>query len=78
METNPKSGMTLEEMQKFIRNHFEEFVNRKNLEIADVNFVLEFIDHGADVPPGTAPGPAGAKQYVGGAYKRFPHIHVEI
>jgi predicted ester cyclase len=36
------------------------------------------MDHGADVPPGTPPGPAGAKQYVGGAYKRFPDIHVEI
>jgi predicted ester cyclase len=24
------------------------------------------------------PGPAGAKQYVGGAYKRFPDIHVDI
>jgi predicted ester cyclase len=36
------------------------------------------VDHGADVPPGTPPGPAGAKQYVGGAYKRFPDIHVDI
>jgi hypothetical protein len=33
---------------------------------------------GADVPPGMPPGPAGAKQYVGGAYKKFPDIHVEI
>jgi predicted ester cyclase len=78
MEANPKIGMTLEEMKKFIRNHFEEFVNRKNLEIADVNFAPDFLDHGADVPPGTPAGPAGAKQYVGGAYKRFPDIHVEI
>jgi hypothetical protein len=39
-------------------------VNRKNL----------FVDHKADVPP----GPEGAMQYVGGAYKRFPDIHVEI
>jgi predicted SnoaL-like aldol condensation-catalyzing enzyme len=32
----------------------------------------------ADVPPGTALGPAGAKQYVGGAYKRVPDIRVQI
>lgn len=75
---NPKTGMTLEEMKAFVRNHFEEFVNRKNLEIADINFAPEFQDHGADVPPGTPAGPAGAKQYVGGAYKKFPTLHVEI
>jgi len=75
---NPKTEMTLPEMKAFVRNHFEEFVNRKNLAIADVNFASEFQDHGADVPPGLAPGPAGAKQYVGGAYKRFPDIHVDI
>ena len=75
---NPKTGMGHEEMKAFIRNHFEEFVNRQNLGIADVNFAASFVDRGADVPPGTPPGPAGAKQYVGGAYKRFPDIHVEI
>jgi predicted SnoaL-like aldol condensation-catalyzing enzyme len=75
---NPKTGMTYLEMKEFVRNHFEEFVNRKNLNIADVNFAPEFVDHGADVPPGLATGPAGAKQYVGGAYKKFPDIRVEI
>jgi predicted ester cyclase len=70
---NPKTGMTHAEMREFVRNHFEEFVNRKNL-----NFAPEFVDHGTDVPPGTPAGPAGAIQYVGGAYKKFPDIHVEI
>lgn len=75
---NSKTGMTHEEMKQFVRDHFEEFVNRKNLAVADVNFAVSFVDHGADVPPGTRPGRAGAKQYVGGAYKRFPDIHVQI
>jgi len=75
---NTKTGMTNEEMKQFIRNHFEEFVNKKNLAIADVNFAPSFVDHGTDVPLGTPPGPAGAKQYVGGAYKRFPDIHVQV
>jgi predicted SnoaL-like aldol condensation-catalyzing enzyme len=75
---NPITGMTHSEMCKFVRNHFEEFVNRKNLEIGEVNFAPEFVDHGADVPPGLPPGPAGAMQYVGGAYKKFPDIRVEI
>ena len=39
-------------------------MNRKNL----------FVDHKADVPLGSE----GAMQFVGGAYKKFPDIHVEI
>ncbi len=77
-QLNPKTGMTFAEVKEFVRKHFEEFVNRKNLDIADVNFAPEFEDHGSDVPPGMPPGPAGAKAYVGGAYKKFPDIHVEI
>jgi predicted ester cyclase len=75
---NPKTGMTHEEGREFIRNHFEEFVNRKNVQIGNVNFAQDFVDHGADVPPGTPPGPAGAIQYVSGALKRFPDLHVRI
>jgi predicted SnoaL-like aldol condensation-catalyzing enzyme len=75
---NPKTGMTLTEMKNFVRNHFEEFVNRQNLEIGNVNFASGFVDHGADVPPGIPPGPAGAIRYVGGALQRFPDMYVEI
>lgn len=72
------SGMTLDEMKQFVRNHFEQFVNRKNIAIGDVNFARNFVDHGADVPPGLPPGPEGAKQYVSGALKRVPDLHVNI
>jgi hypothetical protein len=48
-----KTGMSLEEIKSFMRNHFEEFVNRKNIAIGDVNFASDFVDHAADVPPGT-------------------------
>ena len=74
----PVKIMSLDEMKEFIRNHFEEFVNRQNLDIADVNFASDFVDHGADVPPGTPPGPAGAKQYVGSALKQVPDLKVTI
>ena len=40
---NPKTGMTHGEMREFVRNHFEEFVNRKNLDIGNVNFAPEFV-----------------------------------
>jgi predicted SnoaL-like aldol condensation-catalyzing enzyme len=75
---NPKTGMTLAEMKEFIRNHFEEFVNRKNLEIGEVNFAPGFVDHGADVPPGLETGPEGAIQYVGAALKKVPDLRVSI
>jgi predicted ester cyclase len=75
---NPKTGFGLQEMKDFVRKHFDDFVNKKMLDVADVNFAAEFVDHGSDVPPGLAAGPAGAKQYVGGAYKKFPDIRVEI
>jgi len=75
---NPKTGMTHEEMREFVRSHFEEFVNRKNLDIGNVNFAPEFMDRGTDVPPGMPPGPEGAITYVGGALKKFPDMRVEI
>jgi predicted SnoaL-like aldol condensation-catalyzing enzyme len=75
---NPKTGMTHDEMREFVRNHFEEFVNRKNLEIGKVNFAPEFVDRGTDVPPGMPPGPEGAITYVGGALKKFPDMQVDI
>jgi predicted SnoaL-like aldol condensation-catalyzing enzyme len=75
---NPKTGMTHVEMKKFIRDHFEEFVNRKNVRIGEVNFAPGFVDHGADVPPGLPPGPVGAMQYVSAALKKVPDLHVNI
>jgi hypothetical protein len=75
---NRKTAMTHPEAKESIRNHFQEFVNRKNLNIGNVNFAADFVDHGADVPPGMPPGPAGAIQYVSGALKRFPDLRVQI
>ena len=75
---NPKTDMTQAEMKEFIRNHFEEFVNRKNLRIGEVNFAPGFVDHGADVPAGLPPGPAGAMQYVDAALKKVPDLRVAI
>jgi predicted SnoaL-like aldol condensation-catalyzing enzyme len=75
---NPETGMSHTEMKEFIRNHFEEFVNRKNLRIGEVNFAPSFVDHGADVPPGLPPGPEGAIQYVGAALKKVPDLRVTI
>ena len=45
---NPKADMTHAEMKEFIRHHFEEFVNRKNLRVGELNFAPGFVDHGAE------------------------------
>jgi predicted ester cyclase len=46
--------------------------------IGKFNFASEFVDHGANVPPGTPPGSSGAMQYVPGALKKFPDLQTRI
>jgi predicted SnoaL-like aldol condensation-catalyzing enzyme len=75
---NAKTGLTHTQSREFIRNHFEEFVNRRNVQIGSVNLAPDFVDHGADVPPGLPAGPAGAIQYVSAALTKFPDLHVRI
>lgn len=70
--------ISIEEAKTFVRRHFEDFVNRKDLSAADRNFSADYREHGTDVPPGLPPGPAGPKQYLAGAFQRFPDIHVTI
>ena len=53
-------------------------MNRKNVHIGDVNFAPAFVDHGADVPAGMPPGPAGAIQCIAAALKKVPDRHVSI
>jgi predicted ester cyclase len=75
---NPKTGMTRSEAREFVRNHFEGFVNRKNVGIGRVTFAPGFVDHGADLPSGVPPGPLGAMEYVSRALERFPGLHVTL
>ena len=56
--------MSAEANKQFVRNHFEEFVNRKNLDIADKNFAPEYQEHGSDAPSDCPAGPAGPKRYL--------------
>jgi predicted SnoaL-like aldol condensation-catalyzing enzyme len=70
--------MSIEENKTFVRRHFEEFVNQKNLEIADRNFASDYREHGTDAPAGTDPGPNGPKTYLAAAFKRYPDLRVTI
>ena len=75
---NPKTGMTHIEMKQFVRDHFEEFINGKNIDIADVNLAPEYVERGSDLPPGCAPNRSGTKEYVAGSHRKYPDLHVEI
>ena len=78
LQADVDTGFGHEEMKAFIRQHFEDFVNKKDLAAADRNFALDFVDHGDDVPPGLPPGPTGAKAYLARAFQLYPDIHVVI
>ena len=69
-------GLTLEEMKLFVRNHFEDFVNRKKSEVALKNFSEDFLDH--DEPGGVAVGALAAKTMMEGAYQKWPDLHVTV
>ena len=66
----------LTQNKAFIRDHFEEFVNRKNAAIAYRNFAPDFVDQ--DEPGGEAIGPEAAKQMMEAAYRRWPDLHVTV
>ena len=67
---------TLEQNKAFIRQHFEEFVNRKNAAIAYQNFAPDFLDH--DEPDGESVGPESAKQMIAAVCAQYPHLHVMV
>jgi predicted ester cyclase len=69
-------GLTPEEMKTFVRNHFEDFVNRKKSEVALQNFSEDFLDH--DEPGGVAVGAQAAKTMMEGAYQKWPDLHITV
>jgi predicted ester cyclase len=69
-------GLNLEEMKAFVRQHFEDFVNRKMPEVALRNFSEDFLDH--DEAGGVAVGPRAAMRMMNRAYERWPDLHVTI
>ncbi len=66
----------LEANKQFVRDHFEEFVNRKNSAVAYRNLAPDFVDH--DEPYGESTGPEVAKRMMDGMYAKYPDLHVTI
>ncbi len=60
---------------RLVRDHFEAFVNRKDLAAIDRNLAADFIDH--DGPAGQTTRDAD-RAMMAGMHALFPDLHVDI
>ena len=70
------TDLTPVQMKQRVRDHFEEFVNRRNAGVIHTNMTPDFHDH--DGPGGKPTGVAGDEQMMLAVYKAMPDIHLTI
>jgi predicted ester cyclase len=70
------TNLTPDQMKKFVRDHFEEFVNKKNAAVIHKNMTPDFHDH--DGPGGKPTGVDGDEQMMLGMYKAMPDLRLTI
>jgi hypothetical protein len=68
--------LNLEQMKQFVRDHFEDFVNKRNAAVIRKNMTSDFHDH--DGPGGKPAGVDGDEQMMLGMYKAMPDLHLTI
>jgi predicted ester cyclase len=68
--------LALEQMKQFVRDHFEDFVNKRNAGVIRKNMTADFSDH--DGPGGKATGLEGDEQMMLNMYKSMPDLHLTI
>ena len=66
--------LTLEQMKQFVRDHFEDFVNKRNAAVIRKNMTSDFLDH--DGPGGKPTNLTGDEQMMAGMYKVMPDLHL--
>jgi predicted ester cyclase len=62
--------------KQFVRDHFEDFVNKQNAAVIRKNMTPDFYDH--DGPGGKPCGVDGDEQLMLGMYKTMPDLHLTI
>lgn len=72
MATNLKP----DEMKQFVRDHFEEFVNKRNAAVIRRNMTPDFYDH--DGPGGKPTGTEGDERMMVAMYQAMPDLRVTI
>jgi predicted ester cyclase len=70
------TNLSLEQMKQIVRNHFEDFVNKKNAEVIRKNMTTNFHDH--DGPGGRPTAVDGDEQMMVNMYKAMPDLHLTI
>jgi len=63
-------------MKQFVRQHFEDFVNKREVDVIRKNMTPDFYDH--DGPGGKPSGVDGDEQMMNAMYKSMPDLHVTI
>lgn len=72
MATNLSPG----EMKQRVRDHFEDFVNRRKPEVIRTNMLPDFLDH--DGPGGRPTGIEGDEKMMRGMYEAMPDLKLTI
>lgn len=70
------TSLTLDEMKRLIRNHFDEFVNKKNAAVIRQNMIPDFVDH--DGSGGKPTHVEGDEQMMIAMYQAAPDLRVTI
>lgn len=68
--------LSLEQMKRRVRDHFEDFVNRRKAEVIHRNMTPDFHDH--DGPGGKPAGIDANENMMLGMYKFLPDLHLII
>ncbi|HZU09260.1 MAG TPA: ester cyclase [Pseudacidobacterium sp.] len=68
--------LSLEQMKQRVRDHFEDFVNRRNASVIHKNMTPDFYDH--DGPGGRPAGVTKDEQMMLGMYNAMPDLHLTI
>jgi predicted SnoaL-like aldol condensation-catalyzing enzyme len=68
--------LTPDQMKQFVREHFEDFVNRRNPAVIRKNMTPDFYDH--DGPGGIPTDVEGDEQMMMAMYKAMPDLLVTI
>ena len=70
------TDLTPDQMKRFVRDHFEEFVNGRNAAVIHKNMTPDFYDH--DGPRGKPAGADGDEQMMIAMYPSMPDLHLTI
>lgn len=68
--------LTPEQMKRFVRDHFDEFVNKRNATVIRKNMTVDFYDH--DGPSGKPAGVDRDEQMMTSMYQSMPDLRVDV